>query len=61
MKIDGTDVVKFPGVFVFVTKGTPSAGSFGSVVNHVKFIVPDVDAAVEKWKAGGALAEAVHQ
>jgi len=60
LKIDGTEVVKFPGVFVFLTKGNPTGGSFGSVVNHVKFIVPDVDQAVAKWKAGGDTAEAVH-
>jgi catechol 2,3-dioxygenase-like lactoylglutathione lyase family enzyme len=60
LKIDGIDTVKFPGVFVFITKGSPSGGSFGSVVNHVKFLVPDVDEAVAKWKAGGITAEAVH-
>ena len=59
IKIDGTDVMKFPGVFIFVTKGTPSAGSYGSVVNHVKFLVPDVDASVKMWKAAGVTAEAV--
>jgi hypothetical protein len=60
MKIDETEVVKFPGVFVFLTKGSPSGGSFGSAVNHVKFLVPDVDQAVARWKAGGDIAEAVH-
>ena len=60
LKIDGTEVVKFPGGFVFLTKGSPTGGSFGSVVNHVKFMVPDVDQAVAKWRAGGDIAEAVH-
>src|SRR5581483_1313091 len=60
LKIDGTEVVKFPGGFVFLTKGSPTGGSFGSVVNHVKFMVPDVDQAVAKWRAGGEIAEAVH-
>ncbi len=60
LRIDGTQAVKFPGVFVFLTKGSPTGGSFGSVVNHVKFIVPDVDRAVANWKAGGDIAEAVH-
>ena len=60
LRIDGTEAVKFPGVFVFLTKGSPTGGSFGSVVNHVKFIVPDVDRAVANWKAGGDIAEAVH-
>jgi catechol 2,3-dioxygenase-like lactoylglutathione lyase family enzyme len=60
LKIDGTEVVKFPAVFVFLTQGFPSGGSFGSVVNHVKFLVPDVDQAVAQWKERGAIAEAVH-
>src|SRR5262249_2649713 len=60
LKIDGTDVVKFPGVLVFITKGNPTAGSFGSVLNHVKFIVPDVDESVARWKAGGNISESVH-
>jgi len=60
LRIDGTEAVKFPGVFVFLTRGSPTGGSFGSVVNHVKFIVPDVDRAVANWKAGGDIAEAVH-
>src|SRR5258706_10547826 len=41
LKIDGTDVVKFPGVFVFISRGKPSGGSFGSAVNHVGFLVPN--------------------
>src|SRR5579863_135229 len=41
IQIDGTEVMKFPGVFIFLTPGTPSAGSYGSVVNHVGFHVPN--------------------
>ena len=37
IKIDGTDVMKFPGVFVFLAKGTPTGGSRGTPVNHVGF------------------------
>jgi hypothetical protein len=59
IKIDGIDAVKFPGVFIFLTKGSPSGGSYGSVVNHVHFLVPDVDESVKKWKAAGVTAEAV--
>jgi catechol 2,3-dioxygenase-like lactoylglutathione lyase family enzyme len=60
MKIDGTDVMKFPGVFVFLTKGSPSGGSYGSVVNHVTFLLPDHEAAIRKWKAAGVTAEALN-
>ena len=60
IQIDGTDVMKFPGVFVFLTKGTPTAGSYGSVVNHVTFLLPDQEAAVKRWKAAGVTAEALN-
>jgi catechol 2,3-dioxygenase-like lactoylglutathione lyase family enzyme len=55
--IDGTDVMKFPGVFVFLTKGEPVGGSYGSVVNHVGFMVPNDEEAIAKWKADGVTAE----
>src|SRR5581483_3490004 len=53
MKIDGTDVVKFPGVFIFLTPGTPSAGSRGSVVDHIGFGVSDPEVSIAKWSAAG--------
>jgi len=59
MKIDETDVIKFPGVFIFLTKGSPSAGSYGSVVNHVGFLVPNDEEAIANWKAAGVIAERV--
>ena len=57
IRIDGMDVMKFPGVFVFLTKGDPSGGSYGSVVNHVGFMVPNDEEAIAKWKAEGVTAE----
>ena len=51
------DIVKFPGVFVFLhlRAGSPPAtgGTEGTVVNHVGFLVPNVAEAVAKWKAAG--------
>jgi catechol 2,3-dioxygenase-like lactoylglutathione lyase family enzyme len=51
------DIVKFPGVIVFLNQGpgTPPAtgGTVGTVVNHVGFLVPNVQASVAKWKAAG--------
>ena len=55
--IDGTDVMKFPGVFVFLAKGEPSGGSYGSVINHVGFMVPNDEEAIAAWKAEGVTAE----
>lgn len=39
LKVGQTDVVKFPDALIFLTKGEPSAGTEGSVVNHVAFRV----------------------
>jgi catechol 2,3-dioxygenase-like lactoylglutathione lyase family enzyme len=42
IKVDGVDVMKFPGVLVFLSKGPSSGGSEGSVLNHVAFRVPSL-------------------
>jgi len=39
IKVGGTDAVKFPDVLVFLTPRESSAGTEGSVVNHVAFRV----------------------
>jgi catechol 2,3-dioxygenase-like lactoylglutathione lyase family enzyme len=55
------DIVKFPGVIVFLNQGPgtapPVGGSVGTVVNHVGFLVPDVQASTAKWKAAGITVE----
>ena len=57
INIDGTDAIKFPGVFIFLTRGTPSGGSYGSVVNHIKFLLPNPPEQIAKWKAAEITAE----
>jgi catechol 2,3-dioxygenase-like lactoylglutathione lyase family enzyme len=51
------DIVRFPGVVVMLNLrdagSPPSAGTDGSVVNHVGFIVQNVQDSVAKWKAAG--------
>ena len=42
IKVGGTDVVKFPGVLVFLTNRASSGGTEGSVLNHVAFRVPSL-------------------
>jgi catechol 2,3-dioxygenase-like lactoylglutathione lyase family enzyme len=42
IKVGGTDVMKFPGVLVFLSTGSPSGGTDGSVLNHVAFRVPSL-------------------
>jgi catechol 2,3-dioxygenase-like lactoylglutathione lyase family enzyme len=51
IKIDGTDVMKFHGVLVFLTPGTPTGGSVGTGVNHIGFGVPSVRNLFDKAKA----------
>src|SRR5690349_13837886 len=46
LKIGETEALRFPDVFVFLTRGESSGGTEGSVVNHVAFRVPSL-AAVE--------------
>ena len=55
--IDKTRVMKVPGVFIFLTKGTPKGGSYGSVINHVGFLVQNDEETIAKWKAAGVHAE----
>jgi catechol 2,3-dioxygenase-like lactoylglutathione lyase family enzyme len=43
----------FPGVFVGFTKGEPSGGSDGSVVNHLGFLVRDLDGTRAKLTDAG--------
>jgi predicted enzyme related to lactoylglutathione lyase/catechol 2,3-dioxygenase-like lactoylglutathione lyase family enzyme len=47
--------VRFPGVLINLSLGNMpgSGGSVGSVVNHVGFIVNNVQEQVAKWKANG--------
>src|SRR6266550_9058262 len=57
IKAGNFEIVRFPGVLVYLNQaaGAPPAngGTVGSVVNHVGFIVPNVQASVAKWKAAG--------
>jgi catechol 2,3-dioxygenase-like lactoylglutathione lyase family enzyme len=51
------EIVRFPGVAVFLHLRPGAApatgGTDGTVVNHVGFIVPNVQESVAKWKAAG--------
>ena len=50
-------IVRFPGVLVYLNQGPGAApangGTVGSVVNHVGFTVPNVQESIAKWKAAG--------
>jgi len=51
----GNPLIQFPGVFINLNLGTEKGegGSPGSVVNHVGFIVDNVQRRVAEWKAKG--------
>jgi catechol 2,3-dioxygenase-like lactoylglutathione lyase family enzyme len=53
----GQPIMMFPGVYVNLTLGTEKGegGTQGSVVNHVGFIVNNVQERVAQWKAGGVV------
>jgi len=51
----GNPVVMFPGLYINLNLGTEKGegGTQGSVVNHVGFIVDNVQQRVAQWKAAG--------
>ena len=55
IKRGNAESVRFPGVLINLTLGNAAGngGSRGSVVNHVGFIVNNVQEQVAKWKAAG--------
>ncbi len=44
IKIDEIDVMKFPGILIFLKQGTPSGGTEGSPISHVGFGALEVEA-----------------
>jgi len=56
MKAGNFDVVRFPGVIVYLHQNNappPTGGTVGTVVNHVGFLVQNVQEATARWKAAG--------
>src|SRR5436189_3338026 len=55
LKAGNFDVVRFPGVVVYLHSNPgsapPAGGSVGSVVNHVGFIVQNIQESTARWKA----------
>jgi catechol 2,3-dioxygenase-like lactoylglutathione lyase family enzyme len=51
----GNPLIMFPGVYINLNLGTETGegGTQGSVVNHVGFIVNDVQERVTQWRAAG--------
>ncbi len=56
MKAGNFEVVRFPGVVVYLHQNNvppPTGGTVGSVVDHVGFIVPNIQQSVTAWKGAG--------
>jgi len=47
------ELVEFPGVYVMLTEADDPPPPAGSIVNHFGFIVNDMPAALERWRAAG--------
>jgi len=45
------ELIQFPGVYVMLRQGEPSAPPAGSIVNHFGFVVKDMPAMLAKWKS----------
>jgi catechol 2,3-dioxygenase-like lactoylglutathione lyase family enzyme len=54
-EVNGNPLMMFPGVYINLNLGQEKGegGTVGSVVNHVGFIVNNVQEQVAKWKAAG--------
>ena len=58
IKLGANEGVKFPGVLVLIRKAMdPPAGTVGSVVNHIGFLVPNVAETRAKWQSAGLIME----
>src|SRR2546422_6162117 len=57
VKLGNNEVMKFPGALVFLKKADPTGGTIGSVVEHVGFLVRDLNQCLTKWKANSVRSE----
>lgn len=52
-KVGGTEAIKFPGVLIYLTKGEPSGGTIGTVVDHLGLKVTNGKEYMTKLQAAG--------
>src|SRR4051794_37389724 len=45
------ELIEFPGMYVILTRGEPSAGSVGSSINHFGFQVRSMQEWLPKWQS----------
>jgi catechol 2,3-dioxygenase-like lactoylglutathione lyase family enzyme len=51
VKNGSVTMFQFPGIYVVLQEGDPTAPPAGSVVDHFGFVLKDINAARAKWKA----------
>ena len=60
IKVDGTEVIKFPGVLIFMTPGSPPPdGNKGTAVDHPGFTMRNGEELLNKLKAAGYKVEPI--
>jgi len=50
-------LIQFQGIFIMVNQGEPTAGTAGSIVNHIGFKVKNMAEAKARWTAAGLTSE----
>jgi catechol 2,3-dioxygenase-like lactoylglutathione lyase family enzyme len=50
-------LIQFPGTFVMLRQAEPTGGTVGSTINHVGFLVKDIQPWIAKWQAAGLTIE----
>ena len=45
------ELIEFPGVFIMLQEAEPTGPPAGTIVNHFGFIVKDMPAALDRWRA----------
>jgi catechol 2,3-dioxygenase-like lactoylglutathione lyase family enzyme len=51
VKNGSVSLIEFPGIFIMLQQGDPTAPPAGSVVDHFGFVLKDIEGARAKWKA----------
>ena len=51
VKNGSVSMIQFPGIYIMLQQGNPTAPPAGSVVDHFGFVLKDIDAARARWKA----------
>src|SRR5947207_5178562 len=53
IKIGSADVIRFPGIFLFLRQQPPTGPTRGTPLDHIGFAVPDVPTLTTKLVAAG--------